>query len=371
MAKKFFFTGTLCMALVCGVLVSGCGGGGGGIDSALVAKWHQYQADADNGANAVFELTSDGRLLDGDLGIITAGEWKVTVSGAKRISATCTLNGQTVDMGTADYDIQGTELTFSNFTGAPNNIFKKLDLSVSTSGGKYYRSGSGDNNGSSNPFLGTWTGSDADGNSYTLTITSSGWELWDIAKGAYTQNGSGATLTSTHSWVGSWQPIPQGEAEQYTLTVSGTGMSCTDPSGKSVSLTKGPGVNTLVITDMPPTVAYQLEGAYIFIAPLGAPTGGIGVAGGYGLTAGATLIEGTYTRTGPNSSQLYTVTIPLRRQVMNSNSGQPGPWTGDGTCDVYFRAASPSYTLYKSNSPVSFSPGATKTVSYYQFQQTP
>jgi hypothetical protein len=102
-------------------------------------------------------------------------------------------------------------------------------------------------------------------------------------------------------------------------------------------------------------------GSWIFIAPPGTS----GVTGGYGCTAGATVTTtGDYSVVGPDSSNTYTLTIPLRREVMNSNLSNPGPWTGSGTYDVYFRVGNASS---KSVSPVVFSSGAT-TVSYYQFQ---
>jgi hypothetical protein len=68
MAKKMFFVGTLGAALA--VLIAGCdlsglinnANGGGGFDNALVGTWHLSRTDADNGRDAAFTFTSDGRL---------------------------------------------------------------------------------------------------------------------------------------------------------------------------------------------------------------------------------------------------------------------------------------------------------------------
>jgi hypothetical protein len=147
MAKKRFF-GILCAALVCGLLIPGCkDGGGGGMDSALVATWHTSQTAANNGTNALFELTADGRLLDGGQGYVSSGDWRVVTVGASRISATCTSNGQTLNMGSADYDVSGTELRFSNFGAGDSsyNIFQTLSIA-----GSFYRSGNGNGNGNGN-----------------------------------------------------------------------------------------------------------------------------------------------------------------------------------------------------------------------------
>jgi hypothetical protein len=126
MAKKMFFVGMLGAALA--VLIGGCkteadGGGGGGFDSALVGTWHSTQAAADSGENVAFEFTADG-ILTGDA--FTAGEVRVTTSG-RRISATLYLDGQApVDAGSADYDVDGTELRFSNPSAGQPNYFTIL-----------------------------------------------------------------------------------------------------------------------------------------------------------------------------------------------------------------------------------------------------
>jgi hypothetical protein len=198
--NKLFIAGML--ALTFGLVLAGCpnlsgsdedGGGGGGFDSALVTKWYTTQGAADAGGNNfMFELTSDGKPTGSSF---TGGVWKFTTSN-ERISATCTVNGTTVDYGSAAYSVSGTVLTFSNFNGSPN-IFQTLSAA-----GSYYKKvgtgGNGNGNGgSSNPFVGTWTGTGA-ASGLTLTVTDSTWEKGGDVKGTYTRSGSTATCTTTH-----------------------------------------------------------------------------------------------------------------------------------------------------------------------------
>ncbi|MDR1429135.1 MAG: hypothetical protein LBI85_02505, partial [Spirochaetaceae bacterium] len=130
---------------------SGGDGGGGGIDKALVATWHSTQAVADAGTDVVFEITSGGKLIiagqssDADITVKTSGG---------TISATMTTGGQTVDGGSADYEIDGTTLEFSNLSLGGFNVFTPLkagqDLSLGLGGaGCYYRKAgsSGNDNG--------------------------------------------------------------------------------------------------------------------------------------------------------------------------------------------------------------------------------
>ncbi|MDR0386889.1 MAG: hypothetical protein LBH57_02510 [Treponema sp.] len=129
--KKFLLLGLLAMTAVFGL--AGCrnpaGGGNGGkdeddgsIDSALVATWHSTQDAANSGESVVFEFTADGRLT-GDA--FTNGVATVTTSNG-RISAILTLNGQSIDGGSADYTVSGTELRFSNPSNSPTNYFRIL-----------------------------------------------------------------------------------------------------------------------------------------------------------------------------------------------------------------------------------------------------
>jgi hypothetical protein len=242
MVKKSFLAGILCIMLVFGLFIVGCdtgtnpGGGdeGGSIDSALVGTWYSTQTAADNGQSPMFEFTADGRLTGGAI----PGDIKVTTSNG-RISATITANGQTIDGGSADYVVNGTQLTFSNPSGGQSNIFATLSVA-----GSYYKSaggngnGSGDGNGaSSNPFVGTWTG---DG--YTLTITESTWETAGYGKGTYTHTGNTATLTVTYSWDGgNWVPVGAGTVAPFTVTVSGDTLSGTGPDGNPITVTKESG----------------------------------------------------------------------------------------------------------------------------------
>jgi fibronectin type 3 domain-containing protein len=85
------------------------------IDSALVAKWHLTQEDANNGQYAVFEFTAGGYLTSDAFDAFP--EVVITVTTSKgRLSTTLTLNGQTIDGGSADYTVSGTELRFSNMS---------------------------------------------------------------------------------------------------------------------------------------------------------------------------------------------------------------------------------------------------------------
>jgi hypothetical protein len=150
MTKKSFFVGMLCIAQVFGLLLAGCdtglsdgGGGGGGntIDSDLVGKWYQTQDYAEvGGGNFIFELSADGRLTGP--AVNQDAVISVTTSGGT-ISATATANGATVNNGSASYVVSGTQLTFSNFTGAPN-IFQILNATLTFTGGSFYkRAGTG------------------------------------------------------------------------------------------------------------------------------------------------------------------------------------------------------------------------------------
>jgi fibronectin type 3 domain-containing protein len=109
-------------------------------------------------------------------------------------------------------------------------MFVLAGCSSPTGGGGGNGNGNGD---SSNPFVGTWTG-----DSGTLTVTDSSWELEEFGKGTYTPTGSTAVLTATHSWQNGWvQNEPY-----YTLdaTVSGNTLSVTY-SGQNLTFTQGSG----------------------------------------------------------------------------------------------------------------------------------
>jgi hypothetical protein len=121
----------------------GNGGGGGGFDSALVAKWHSTQDAADSETSAVFEFTSDGKMILAG----NATEFNVTTSGG-HIKATLTMSGQTVDAGEADYVVAGTTLAFSNFSGGPPNYFSTLtdaltSLAALGGDGKFHKKAGG------------------------------------------------------------------------------------------------------------------------------------------------------------------------------------------------------------------------------------
>jgi hypothetical protein len=143
--------GITAIGAVIGFGFAGCDNGttsnsGGGLDKALVAKWHSTQAAADSGTSVVFEITANGRMT----GQAFTTEVKVTTSGG-RISATTEVNGQTVDGGSADYVVEGTTLKFSNPSagaGYFTSLIAGQDLSSNMGGdGKYHKSaGSGSGN---------------------------------------------------------------------------------------------------------------------------------------------------------------------------------------------------------------------------------
>jgi hypothetical protein len=122
------FLGVITIGAVIAAGMTGCDNPAGGgeeekIDSALVAKWYMTQAYADaEGNNFMFEITAEGKLT-GEA--FTAGETTVTTSNG-RINATLTLNGQTMDAGSADYNFSGTELRFSNPSSSQPNYFSTL-----------------------------------------------------------------------------------------------------------------------------------------------------------------------------------------------------------------------------------------------------
>ena len=117
---------------------TGGGSGGGGIDNALVAKWHSTQAAADSGTSTVFEITADGNMT----GEAFTTPVQVTTS-AGRISAVTTVNGQTVDGGSANYVVEGTTLRFSNPSTAGGyftSLIAGQDFSIALGGdGKYHK----------------------------------------------------------------------------------------------------------------------------------------------------------------------------------------------------------------------------------------
>ncbi|MDR2743439.1 MAG: Ig-like domain-containing protein [Treponema sp.] len=115
----------------------------GAIDGALVATWHSTQAAANKGESAVFEITAGGRLT-GD--VFNAPATVTTSKG--RISAAFIANGQTMDGGSADYEVRGTELKFSNPSPGGTNYFYILNnalmLGPAVGGSNcYYKSAGG------------------------------------------------------------------------------------------------------------------------------------------------------------------------------------------------------------------------------------
>ena len=75
-------------------------------------------------------------------------------------------------------------------------------------------------NGGGNPFVGTWNGSDGDGDAIRLVVTSSTWTVswpgnpeWGTESGTYTYSGNTATLSMA------------GEGVVGTATVSGNTMT--------------------------------------------------------------------------------------------------------------------------------------------------
>jgi hypothetical protein len=161
--KHFSVFGLLAVLLALGLVLAGCDNGtmseGEGFDSALVGTWHSTQAAADSGEYAAFEFTADG-ILTGDA--FTAGVVNVTTSNG-RISATLTLNGNTVDAGSADYELDhGTELMFSSPSVGGMNVFTSLisGQAISIAAGRagcYYKSSVGSSSGGfDSALVATW-----------------------------------------------------------------------------------------------------------------------------------------------------------------------------------------------------------------------
>jgi hypothetical protein len=111
---------------------------GGGIDSSLVGKWYSTQGSAEDKTNAVFEITAAGKLIaPGSTGIdisITAASGRTSISYLK--------NGQTVNIGAADYNVSGTILQFSNLSSDGDNYFEYLTEYHSMDNlGTFYKTG--------------------------------------------------------------------------------------------------------------------------------------------------------------------------------------------------------------------------------------
>jgi hypothetical protein len=168
----------------------------------------------------------------------------------------------------------------------------------------------------SNPFVDTWTGE-----GFTLTISTSTWEMEEIAKGTYTYNNNVAAILATHGWTGTnWESIPAGEQFTATATISGGNtLSITGTPMGTITLTRGANHNgtqkTLVITNISDIVPTN---AMVGIFPSGtSPEEAMAqtdiVARGMGEISGAP----SYTVT----AELYT---PYNIR-----------WTGSGTYDVY------------------------------------
>jgi hypothetical protein len=125
--KHGLFLGFTVLALTAMFALAGCDPNGGndetgGLDSTLVAKWYTYPTQVDDpDAAPMFEITASGRLISD---ANTNGEINVTTSGGI-ISATVTLNGQTVESGTANYTVTGKRLLLSNpmLNGVTGGIF--------------------------------------------------------------------------------------------------------------------------------------------------------------------------------------------------------------------------------------------------------
>jgi putative transposon-encoded protein len=94
-----------------------------------------------------------------------------------------------------------------------------------------------DDSGSSNPFLGTWSGREG----FTLTIGASDWTIkentQEYMKGTYTHSGNSATLTVTHYWdEEKWVAVP--EPMTGSATVSGSTLTVTLADQDPQSFTK-------------------------------------------------------------------------------------------------------------------------------------
>jgi hypothetical protein len=130
------------LALTAMFALAGCGnpagdnsGGGGGVDSGLVAKWYSTQAAANAGGDPVFEIDAGGNFTYGTAGADAV--IKVATSDG-RISATTTASGTTVDTGSAAYVVEETTLTLSDLSGSPNTFSPLYNA-----GGKFYKKAGG------------------------------------------------------------------------------------------------------------------------------------------------------------------------------------------------------------------------------------
>jgi hypothetical protein len=119
------------------------------------------------------------------------------------------VSGKTVDGGSADYAVSGTELRFSNASLGGINYFtiliNLLNIGTAIGGnGCYYKAGSGNNNntGSSYEPAGTWDFSIA-GQDVTVTITGTTWTAsisgTAYESGMFVQDGNSVTLYSNSS----------------------------------------------------------------------------------------------------------------------------------------------------------------------------
>jgi hypothetical protein len=198
---------------------------------------------------------------------------------------------------------------------------------------------------------------------YTLTVTASGWEMLEMAKGSYTYYGNDtATFIAEYKWDED-NRLWESEQRSVNITLSGNTLTGYDNNGNPIMLTKVSGGsssnpfvgtwitsgsgNMLVITDIPANViSYGADGqGGVGILPFETTTDQAFQNGENLAVAGADFSDDDVV-VQESSDGTSTLILPLHH------------WTGSGTYDVYVYLYASGDHYYKAND-VFFSPGIT------------
>jgi hypothetical protein len=146
----------------------------------------------------------------------------VTTSGGS-ITATLNAQGYDLDWGTADYNVSGTKLKFSNFSGGQLNEFRDLQYAIDTinnaannSDSFYYKSASSSNNNGTG-------GTGSSGNALVIT---------NINAAQYAQAGDGffiEVFQAGKNWYSESgiQPVASGPFDDVAVSSVGSGYTAT------------------------------------------------------------------------------------------------------------------------------------------------
>ncbi|WP_461257839.1 hypothetical protein [Treponema sp. R80B11-R83G3] len=306
------------------------GGGGGSIDSSIVGKWYNTQANAnaDGTTGLMFEIKSDGTFTEGGTYPYNSGHYgtKCTTS-----SGTITTWVGSTDKAAAKYSVTGTALSLTNGEHGWNGItpaiyYKKASNS---GGGDTTYTATADNATSTTAINFTFSAAVSGLTASDITVTN---VTGSVAKGALTGSGTNWSLGVTVNTAGT-----------VTVIILKNGI---ESGSKTITVAKGSGVGTTTYTATANNATNTTVINLTFSAAVsGLTASDITVTNVTGSVAkGALTGSGTSWSLGVTVNTAGTVTVIISKNGIESGTKTVTVAKGSGGGDTTYTATADNAT---------------------------